>query len=317
MDASELLCQEIERTSVGPLADDIDIDKIGAYRSYSELLECMQGLVKRGARLRCVGRTVLDEPIFAVVLGPKQASMTSVILGGIHPIEWIGIETGFALLERLVNAPPTDRTVLACPVINVDGYRRVEFDLRVGRRRWHRTNARGVDLNRNWPTHHTARQSRIVKYSYGGPFPLSEPEIAGIANTLDEFARHSRIDVALSLHSVGRILFTPYGGTWRAPRAAPTLLRAARSIQRRLTEPYRIRQASRWIPGVFPRGTELDHLYARYRAITILVECSAGGRRWRAPSSFLHPFRWFNPPELQATAHPLACAIEPFIRGQF
>ncbi len=316
----QLLAQQIARLSTRSLADDVDVDRIGAYHSYGELLTRMRRLVERGAHVQCVGRTVCDQPLFALAIGPDMAPLTSVIVAGLHPIEWIGVETGFALLERLVGNPPTDRVVLAFPVINVDGYRMVESDLRIGRRRWHRSNARGVDLNRNWPTHHSARRplGRVLAgYNNGGAAPLSEPEIAAVVGTLDRIDQRSRIDVALSLHSIGRMVLIPYGGVWRASKDAPRLMRAARSVQSRFRQPYRIRQSSRWVPGAFAHGMELDHLHARYGATALLVECSTGGMRVGEPSTWLHPFRWFNPRDPGSTTGSLAVALEPFIRGQF
>lgn len=318
MSAFEQLCQHIEDVSSAPLAVDVDTATIGGYRGYREVLIQIQQFSERGARVRRIGRSVLGQPLFGLSIGPESAPATSVIVAGLHPIEWIGVETGLALLERLVKQPPRDRLVQAFPLINVDGYRRVESDLRAGRRRWHRSNARGVDLNRNWPTHHSTRRPLgrfVAGYNNGGPFPLSEPEIAAVVATLDELDKRSRIDIALSLHSIGRMLLIPYGGVWRAPKQQLKLRRAAESVRRRLEEPYRIRQSSRWVPGAFARGMELDHLHARYGATALLVECSPGGFRLWDPATWLHPFRWFNPANPAETADTLATALEPFIRG--
>ncbi|MEZ4300407.1 MAG: hypothetical protein R3B70_36010 [Polyangiaceae bacterium] len=46
---------------------------------------------------------------------------TGVVLAGVHPIEWIGIETCLALLDRLAGADLGGRAVTAFPIVNPDG----------------------------------------------------------------------------------------------------------------------------------------------------------------------------------------------------
>lgn len=315
------LARELETADSTALDAHVDTARIGAYHGYGQLLQRFALIARRAhVTLQRIGHSVAGTPLFAFRIGPDVAPRCSAILAGIHPIEWIGVETGLALIDKLADDPPADRTILAFPLINVDGYRLVEADLRAGRRRWRRSNGNGVDLNRNWPTHFKARSPTLGKllrgYNHGGPHPLSEPEVAAVAATLERADARARIDVAVSMHSVGRMLLTPYGGVWRAPRDQARLQRAARAVQARIGERYRIRQTSRWVPGAFAHGIELDHLYARFGAAALLVECSGGGLSARDPGSWLQPFRWFNPPNPGATAADLAHALEPFVRGQ-
>lgn len=314
------------------LAEDVDIARVGAYRGYAEIMAHLVELGRTearrrpqgGARLRITGASVDRSPLVAMVIGPDMAPLTSVLMAGIHPIEWIGVETLLALIERLVADPPGDRRILAFPLINVDGFRQVEAWLRQGVRRWLRTNRNGVDLNRNWPTHFRPRKllprSWMAGWNHGGHEPLSEPEIAAVVAQLDREHAHSRIDVALSLHSFGRMILWPYGGRWRPPRALMEHRRAALGIKERLWAAqkgrYGRRQASHWVPGMFIRGMEIDHLHERYGATALLVECTSGGLRLGDPSSWIHPFRWYNPPDPAAEAAALARALEPFVRGQ-
>lgn len=76
-----------------------------------------------------------------------------------------------------------------------------------------------------------------------------------------------------------------------------------------------LRAHSRWVPGQFTPGMEIDHLYSRYGARAILVECSRGGFRLREPRTWIAPFHWYNPANARAVADDLACALLPFIRG--
>jgi hypothetical protein len=317
----------LERRGDGrPLAADVDLTRIGAYRAWVDVLAALRRLESRGARVREIGQSRRGEPLWGVELGPADAPRVSALLGGIHATEWIGVETMLALLDRLAAAPPRDRRILAVPVVNPDGYREVEADLRTGKRRFRRSNAAGVDLNRNWPTHFRVhRRIGLSGWNYGGPAPCSEPEIAAVVAALDEAAglggtlgsggAGGRLDVAVSFHSFGRKLLVPWGGRWRRPAAEASLRAAAVAVQARLAEPYGIRQISRWAPGFFAYGTELDHLHARYGATALLVECSRGGLV-RDPDSWLRPFRWFNPADPARVAADLAQAVEPLVRGR-
>ena len=290
-----------------------------AYGGYAARVARWVSLVDRGARAVCLGETAGRIPIFGLEVGAVDAKRASMVVAGLHAMEWIGVAVGEELLERLVASPPRDRRVLAVPLANPDGYRAVEADLRAGRRRFRRTNARGVDLNRNWPTHHHAwsLRSKLVP-PLGGPgrAPLSEPEIAGVVAWGDRVvADGARIDVALSLHSFGRAILYPYGGRWRAPDEVARLRASAQALAARIAGPYRVVQVARWVPGAFAHGMELDTMHARWGATALLVECSAGGMSLAAPSSLVHPFRWFNPPTPSADVDELAPGLEALLRG--
>jgi hypothetical protein len=319
MEPHSELVERAERAAAdAPLAADVGPAVAGGYRGYGELLAAWAALVRRGARPTRIGTTVAGEPLFAVAIGAAGAPVASVLLAGIHPIEWIGVETGLAVLDRLVADPPDDRQVIAVPLINVDGYRRVEADLRAGRRRFIRTNDNGVDLNRNWPVHFRAGSgltSRLAGWNSGGPAPLSEPEIAAVVGYLDEVAGEQSIVRALSLHSIGRKILTPYGGRWRRPDDFDDHRAAAEVLRRELPDRYTITPSSHWVPGAFAHGMEIDTLHDRYGAVALLVECSWGGASPARPGSLIHPFRWFNPPDPARELTALAVAIDRFLRG--
>lgn len=121
-----------------------------------------------GARLRedplqgrgiLLGTSVENRPIRALVLG--QGPDTILIMATIHGNENAGTPLSMRLISHLERHPGllNGRRVIFLPVTNPDGY----HDNR-------RTNANGVDLNRNFP----AENRREFRRS--GPEPLSEPE---------------------------------------------------------------------------------------------------------------------------------------------
>jgi murein peptide amidase A len=131
-----------------------------------------------------LGRSVEGRPISAVRVGDPDAARTALVVGQIHGDEPAGRRVA-ALLRARKDIRGVDLWVVDS--VNPDGARR-------GRRQ----NARGVDLNRNWPVRwkKTARGGRY----YGGPRPLSEPE----SRAIEKLAQRIKPDVSIWYHQ-------PYG----------------------------------------------------------------------------------------------------------
>ncbi|HEU0035791.1 MAG TPA: M14 family metallopeptidase [Kofleriaceae bacterium] len=270
----------------------------------------------RSARVHAIGASVQGAAIHAASFGPAHARDVSIVIGGLHAIEWIGVETALAIAARIDREPPRDRVVHVIALANPDGYHAIERDLWRGRRRFRRTNANGVDLNRNWATGFWPRRKWMSGFNWGGLAACSEPEVAAIVGLCDrEVARGARVETALSLHSFGRKLLVPYGGRWRRPARYRELHERARGVQSRLVERYTIDQVSRWLPGAFVYGMEIDDLHDRYGACALLVECAFGGFSPFDPATWLAPFHWYNPRRPSRVVAELALALEPFVRG--
>ncbi|AGP39201.1 M14 family metallopeptidase [Sorangium cellulosum] len=244
--------------------------------------------------------------------GPR--GRTTVILSGIHPLEWVGIEANLALLERLATEDLGGRSIFAVPIVNPDGLLRVEMNLRAGRHRYVRGNARGVDLNRNFDAGWYERglvQRLIGLVVSPGSRPASEPEVEAIAHALSS----RRIDRALSLHSAGgAVLYPPAHSLWPVADAAEH--RAfARSVARAAgRRPYRAMSYVRFACGIRKAGLEIDWLHDRHGALSLLVECSRG-RLGLRPSRLVEPFAWYNPRKLDDATPPLVEAVLPFVKG--
>ncbi len=290
---------------------------LGAYRGYAEMLAGLHDLQKSGASLDVIGESVGGEPLIAVTIGNRNSKRTSAVLSGLHPMEWIGIETHLALLERLVRRPMTDRRVVAVPIANPDGVLDVDRNLRSGRRRLVRFNRRGVDLNRNFPAHwNRLSLSRLMLGRHRpGSAPASEPEVRAIT----AFLTGSMVDRALSLHSFGGAVLHPYGARMRPPLDVAEHRRWAAHIAERADarRPYRVVQCSHWLPGFTAPGMELDYFHDQHGAVSLLVECTRGGfgSRGLPVRRLLEPFAWYNPERLDNYAPQIASAVEPFVRG--
>jgi protein MpaA len=130
----------------------------------------------RRARLSPVsGRSVENRPLAGSEFG--KGSETVLILGGIHGDEPAGTALSRRLCAHLASRPggAAGRRVVVAPAANPDGLARGT-----------RTNARGVDLNRNFSTRNFSSCDRH------GHTPLSEPESRFIAALIEHY-RPARI----------------------------------------------------------------------------------------------------------------------------
>jgi Zinc carboxypeptidase len=315
--AEQALAEAIDRHRASPLALTTERRSLGPYRGYAEMLAALSELWHRGARLDVIGKSVKGEPIFALEIGRRDAKRSTAVLSGIHPMEWIGIETHLLLLDHLLEHPPTDRKIVSVVITNPDGVVKVESNLRRTRRRFVRHNARRVDLNRNFPSF-WGKQSlarfllrRLFAFGSG---PASEPEVRAIT----QLYKGTMVDRAVSLHSFGGAVLYPWGGLLRPPMDVFELRRWAKQVARRADphRPYRAVQSSHWVPGFTAPGMELDWFYDKHGALSLLVECSRGGLKDPFKLGKLaEPFAWFNPARPDRSAPHIAAAIEPFVRG--
>ncbi len=126
-----------------------------------------------------LGRSAQGRVLEAVRVGDPEASERVLVVGCIHGNECAGTAVTGILTQ---SAPDFDLWVL--PNLNPDG--------RAARRRH---NARGVDLNRNFPSE-WKRRGRRWDPEYPGPRPLSEPETRAAVRLIERI----RPDVTIWFH---------------------------------------------------------------------------------------------------------------------
>lgn len=275
------------------------------YRSTAECRRALEDWLPQGGRRESAGQSHEGRPIdlYVWTIGPdgappERAPISLFLLSSIHPMEWIGREAHLGLLEDILTArlplPPGSR-VFSVLDANPDGTARVEASLRAGRPAWVRGNARGVDLNRNFPVGFRTRPSWIDFFPMWRPGPeaLSEPESRAVLAA----GQASRAHLTLSFHSFGRWIFHPPSATRGVDETARrhgTFL--AQALSAAPANGYRWRQLGRYARWFRAHGTEIDTLCRATGGHACLVELSWGGfARWgfrRLP----HPFFTFNPP---------------------
>lgn len=147
-------------------------------------------------------RSVLNRTIWMRDIRPDDARLRVLVVGGIHGDEMSSSSMVFHWISLAQLAPadmPDPIHWRFIPALNPDG---------LFARPAKRVNARGVDLNRNFPTPNWARDARIYWESrtskdprrWPGNKPLSEPESRFLLEQMDSFKPH----LIVSIHA-------PYG----------------------------------------------------------------------------------------------------------
>jgi carboxypeptidase T len=259
-----------------------------------------------GTQSQIVGQSVEGRPLWRFDFGRREASAPTIFLSAlIHGVEVIG---SLALLDVVRGLVANHAGILeqhrlvVMPIVNPDAFAHNMDRLDRGRAAARRKNARGVDLNRNFPVVGTIRPRHPFAGSrfrfsphYLGPHPLSEPESRAVADV----ATATKPAVALGFHSFGNMLLYPWGHT-RAPnprRARYEGLVGAFSAALGQT-PYRAGQAINFYPTV---GDLDDWLDDRFGTLALTVEVGALDRRLFHPRRLLNAFCWMNPADVEGT----------------
>lgn len=145
------------------------------------------------------------------------------LLFGEHPRELVAGQTGFKFLEYICSKAHLSKENDA-NLLNLAKYKIILNGNPTGRaylesnkndvtKVQKRSNARDIDLNRNWPlgfvkfTSKEAIAKKKLDQDYGGTHAFSEPETVAIKDSIDSFKPR----VFLTVHSGMEVLMMPYG----------------------------------------------------------------------------------------------------------
>ena len=205
--------------------------------------------------VRTIGTSVQGRPIVAWRLGDPTSTKKVVIMAGMH-----GDEPGPSrILYRLRDGRPIrGADIWVIPDYNPDG-----------RVRHTRQNARGVDLNRNWPRN----WAHLTGATDSGSGPASEPETKAVMAFLQEVQPRWIISFHQPLRGIGRA-----GDKGRA-------------LVQRLHRGLRLPVKSFNCDGVC-HGTMTEWYNATYPGVAVTVEYGRGLSRHQArttgPTGLLH-----------------------------
>ncbi|WP_341278498.1 M14 family metallocarboxypeptidase [Paenibacillus sp. FSL H8-0537] len=214
----------------------------GGKYGYQELLADCRELT--GAypfvTVHTIGHSVLGKPIVALRCGTGARSIH--MNGAFHANEWItsallmrfvadyaaSCAEGRSICGEMAARLHEETTLWAVPMVNPDGVELAQqgalpahpfysqlMAWNEGRESfadW-KANARGVDLNDQFPAHWEEEcQRREVQgpgpRDYPGPYPLSEPEAMAMAN----LTTAQRFDLTVALHTQGEEIYWNYRG---------------------------------------------------------------------------------------------------------
>jgi murein tripeptide amidase MpaA len=183
-----------------------------------------------------IGHSTRGRPIKAYLIGDENATSRYLVLGQMHGDEAAGrMLTRYRLLRK---DPVRDVALWVVPTMNPDGSARGT-----------RTNARGVDLNRNFPSNTWVRQGKGTRY-YSGPRPASEPETRAIVRFFSKIEPWTIV----SIHQ---------------PLAAVDYSGGDRSVTRWLSEHLRLPIRHLQVSGGGTMTSWYNREYRRKTAVTI------------------------------------------------
>lgn len=186
-------------------------------------------------KVKSLGRTVQGRKIRAWRLGSPKARRKVVVLAAMH-----GNEAGPARILRNLRDGRRIKgaDIWVVPNYNPDGVARAT-----------RQNARGVDLNRNYPR----KWTRLTGAYYSGSGPASEPETKAVMS----FLRKVRPDYVVSFHQ-------PLYGVGRA---GPKGTRLVKRLHRGLRLPVKSFNCSSVC-----HGTMTEWFNAKFSGVAVTVE---------------------------------------------
>jgi len=272
------------------------------YDSYEEIVRKLTELQRVHSdivTLEAIGESYEHRSIFSIKISGKSKQRAKILFsGGIHGNEKIGVSMILRLIEVLAHGYGNDRRVrnlidksdiYLIPVINPDGYSKSR-----------RTNARGVDLNRNYEVG-SARRGILDGWKrwpfYPGESPYSEPETRAVCSLI----KRVKFSVAVSFHSTGGVIGYSHGYTRKKARDFELLKSIAVEMRdRQPLEKYVVHQQS-WLYRI--KGCLEDELFDKYGTLAFVIELMRYRRLFLKPNVMINPFRWFNPTETNLAKH--------------
>jgi hypothetical protein len=285
---------------------------VGDYPDARELERAWRDLASVWGRSSVAGASVEGRTLPRYEFG--RADGPAVLLTGlVHAVELIGsiallhfvremVHTGDALLR--------DARFVVLPIVNPDSLHANDARLRRGGRAFLRGNARGVDLNRNFPAIEGERGfgplsgSRFpISPYYGGAAPFSEPETRAVRDV----ALEVRPAVSIGFHSFGNMLLYPWASTSKRNPRERDYRRVGRDFRRALPRVrYSVMQARELYAT---RGDMDDWLDAELGTLAFTLEVSRPSLALLRPSRLTNPFCWMNPTDVRAAVSNAAPGV--------
>ena len=271
-----------------------------------------------GARCGVAGKSVEGRPILRFDLGSTDGPAV-LLTGLVHGVELVGALALYDFVRQVAEGSFGELLrhahLVVLPIVNPDALHANSARLARGQRAYQRCNARGVDLNRNFPRQGSGMPLNPLGGSrwrfsphYVGPHDLSEPESRALRDVADEI----RPRVSLGFHSFGELLVYPWAYTSRPNPRREAYEQAGRAFRDQLrVADYRVMQATEWYRTV---GDLDDWLDAEYGTLAFTIEVSRPMRYLANLRRASNPFAWLNPVEVTPEVSGIAPGVDVLLR---
>ncbi len=265
----------------------------------NELTDALGGAAE--AELIEIGLSSEGRPIKAVCFGSGDFRKPEVLFFGVtHAIELIGAEASLSIARSISGGAHSGVlekiNVWIVPVLNPDGYSAVERRLTTGLGiGYGRANARGVDLNRNFPVAFYHIPTSVFAGSpfktsayYRGEAPCSESE----SSAFRDFVLGRNFKTAMAFHSFGSTIMFPYSHTSSKTADHDRFETIGAEMVALQSKPYKVLAGYKHYST---NGSINDWMYDECGILAFLMEIGKLGVAPDKPETWLNPFYWYNP----------------------
>ena len=229
-------------TYIGVLLRD-EVDTELQNYSYKELGKDINALKKLyGSRFNydIIGQSADERNIYEIIIGNQDSGQAILVVAELHAREYMTSQLCMKQIEYYlqnyneeiggVKVSDVLRRIAIhyVPMANPDGAAISQYGFSAIRNTslrkkllkmpgagnpslW-KANARGVDLNKNYPYEYVARQGRRGSQGYTGPKKCSESETIAIINLVNKLKKSVTVRGEINYHATGSIIFGDYEG---------------------------------------------------------------------------------------------------------
>ena len=206
-----------------------------SYKEMSQDIHQIKAAYGNRIHFRVLGKSADGRNLYDVIIGNPDAKETMLVVSNLHAREYMTAQLCMAQIEYYlknyyrsisgtVPANVFERiAVHYVPMANPDGVTISQYgigairkvSLRKALRKmpgakrpqlW-KANARGVDLNHNYPVSYRARYQKRGSEGYSGSRAASEPETKAILSLLRKIRKESKLKGVVNYHAMGSIAF--------------------------------------------------------------------------------------------------------------
>lgn len=211
--------------------------------SYEELnsdTKALKKLYGRHFHYNVIGKSADGRNIYDLVIGNQKANQSIIVVSELHAREYMTSQLCMKQIEYYlqnyneeldgvrVSDVLSKIAIHYVPMANPDGAAISQYGFSAIRNaslrkkllkmpgsdnpsQW-KANARGVDLNRNYPYEYIARLGRRGSAGYTGPKKCSEPETRAIIGLVNKLRKSTLVRGQINYHATGSIIFGDYEG---------------------------------------------------------------------------------------------------------